>query len=195
MTSVSALNHIHKTGLYGNYENKKEENLLKVSEIKNLLIVQIVQYKNSTVSFENIDIDNLNLKNEPISVVSNNDTRILWNGPKNWLLVSIKKDLLKNILEVFKEADFAVTDLSHSRAIIEIEGKDVKEVLKKGCPYNFNILEKSNSINSTYNGITFTVDMLDNKPDKIRLFALRSFGESLYHSITDSSLEFGYKAI
>ena len=194
MTSVSALNHIHKTGLFGNHENKNEESLLKVSEIKNLLIVQIVQYKNSTVSFENIDIDSLKLKNEPQSVVSNNDTRILWNGPKNWLLVSTKKYLLKNIIEVFKETDFAVTDISHSRAIIELEGQDAKEVLKKGCPFNFNILEKNNSINSTYNGIAFTVDMLDDNPDKIRLFALRSFGESLYHSITDASLEFGYKA-
>ena len=61
--------------------------------------------------------------------------------------------------------------------------------------FNFNILEKNKSINSTYNGIAFTVDMIDNNPNKIRLFALRSFGESLYHSITDSSLEFGYKAI
>ena len=195
MTSVSALNHIHKIGLFGNHENKNVENLLKVSEIKNMLIVQIVQYKNSAVSFENIEIDGLKLKNEPLIVVCNNDTRILWNGPKNWLLVSTKKDLLKNISEAFKETDFAITDLSHSRAIIEVEGHVVKEVLKKGCPYNFNILEKNNSINSTYNGIAFTVDMLDNKPNKIRLFTLRSFGESLYHSITDSSLEFGYKAI
>ena len=195
MTSVSALNHIHKTGLFGNHENKNEESLLKVSEIKNLLIVQIVQYKNSTVSFENIDIDSLKLKNEPQSVVSNNDTRILWNGPKNWLLVSTKKDLLKNIIEVFKETDFAVTDLSHSRAIIELEGQDAKEVLKKGCPFNFNTLDKNNSINSTYNGIAFTADMFDNNPDKIRLFALRSFGESLYHSITDASLEFGFKSL
>ena len=194
MTSVSALKHIHKTGHYGNYENKNEENLLKILEIKNMLIVQIVQYKNSTVSFENINIDSLKLKNEPLSVVSNNDTRILWNGPKNWLLVSMKKDLLKNILEAFKESDFAVTDLSHSRAIIELEGQDAREVLKKGCPFNFNILEKNNSINSLYNGITFTVDMLNNNPDKIRLLALRSFGESLYHSITDASLEFGFKA-
>ena len=195
MTSISALNYVHKTGLFGNYENKNEENLIKVSEIKNMLIVQIVQYKNSTVSFENNDIDNLKLKNEPLSVVSNSDTRILWNGPKNWLLVSSKKDLLKNIYEVFKETDFAVTDLSHSRSIIEIEGEDVKEVLKKGCPFNFNILHKNNSINSTYNGIAFTVDMVDDNPDKIRLFGLRSFGESLYHSITDASLEFGFKSI
>ena len=192
MTSVSALNYIHKTGLFGNHENKNKENLIKISEIKNLLIVQIVQYKNSKVLFENIDIDTLKLKNEPLSVVNNNNTRILWNGPKNWLLVSTQKDLLKNIIEAFKETDFAVTDLSHTRAIIELKGKDVKEVLKKGCPYNFNILEKNNSINSTFNGIAFTVDMLDNNPEKIRLFTLRSFGESLYHSITDASLEFGY---
>ena len=195
MTSVSALNHVHKSGLFGNHENKNEENLLKISEIKNLLIVQIVQYKNSSVSFENIDIDNLKLKNEPLTVVFNNDTRILWNGPKNWLLVSTKKDLLNNISEVFKDTDFAVTDLSHSRAIIQLEGEIVKEVLKKGCPYNFNLFDKNNSINSTYNGIAFTVDMIDHKPFKIRLFSLRSFGESFHHSICDASLEFGYKAI
>ncbi len=195
MTSVSALNHIHKSGLFGNHENKNEESLLKVSEIKNLLIVQIVQYKNSTFSFENIDIDSLKLKNEPLTVACNNNTRILWNGPKNWLLVSTKKDLIKNISEVFKDTDFALTDLSHSRAIIELEGQDVKEVLKKGCPFNFNTLDKNNSINSTYNGIAFTVDVIDNNPFKIRLFSLRSFGESLYHSISDSSLEFGYRAI
>ena len=195
MTLISALANVHTTGQFGDHEGKNENNLLKISEIKNLLIVQIVQYKNSTVSIENIDVDGLRLKDEPLIVINNSDTRILWNGPKNWLFVSTKKDLFKSILQNFKETDFAVTDLSHSKAIIEIEGKDAKEVLKKGCPFNFNILEKNNSINSTYNGITFTVDMLDDTPDKARLFALRSFGESLYHSITDASLEFGFKSL
>ena len=195
MSLISALANIHSVGQFGDHQDKNENDLLKISEIKNLLIVQIVQYKNSTVLFENIDIDGLKLRNEPLSVASNNDTRILWNGPKNWLLVSTKKNLLKNISQNFNETDFAVTDLSHSKAIIEIEGQDVKEVLKKGCPFNFNTLEKNNSINSTYNGIAFTVDMLDDNPNKVRLFALRSFGESLYHSITDASLEFGFKSL
>jgi len=195
MSLISALANVHSEGQFGDYEGKNVNNLLKISEIKNLLIVQIVQYKNSTISTESIDIDGLKLKEEPLSVSNNNDTRILWNGPKNWLLVSNKKDLLTNILQNFKETDFAITDLSHSKAIIEIEGQEVKEVLKKGCPFNFNILEKNKSINSTYNGIAFTVDMIDDNPDKVRLFALRSFGESLYHSITDASLEFGYKSL
>ena len=195
MNTISALANVHLSGQFGDYEGKNESDLLKISEIKNLLIVQIVQYKNSSVSIESIDVDGLKLKDKPLGVVNNNNTRILWNGPKNWFLVSTQKDLIKNISEVFKETDFAVTDLSHSRAIIEIEGHEAKEVLKKGCPFNFNILEKNNSINSTYNGISFSVDVLDDNPDKVRLFTLRSFGESFYHSITDAALEFGYKSI
>ena len=195
MSLISALANVHVIGQYGDYESKNENDLLKISENRNLLIVQIVQYKNSTISLENIDIDGLKFKNEPLSVVSNNDTRILWNGPKNWLLVSTNKDLIKNILDKFEDSDFAVTDLSHSRAIIELEGNETKEVLKKGCPFNFDTLDKNESINSTYNGIAFTVDVLDENLNKVRIFALRSFGESLYHSITDASLEFGFKAL
>ena len=194
MSSISALANVHSSGQFGDHEGKDENNLLRISEIKNLLIVQIVHYKNSTVSIEGIDIDGLKLKDEPLNVLNNTDTRILWNGPKNWLLISTKKELLKNILQKFNETDFAVTDLSHSKAIIEIEGQDAKEVLKKGCPFNFNSLKKNNSINSTYNGIAFTFDMLNDNPDKVRLFTLRSFGESFYHSITDASLEFGFES-
>ena len=195
MTSISALDNIHFEGLFGDYENKNEKDLLKISENKNLLIIQIVQYKNSSASLDSLKIDNLSLKNEVLNVSCNNDTRILWNGPSNWFLVSNKKDLLKEIIEKLDDNNFAVTNLSHSRAIIELEGENAKEVLKKGCPYNFNELKKNNCLNSTFNGMSVTIDLLDNNLNKIRIFTLRSFGESLYHSITDNCLEFGYKSI
>jgi sarcosine oxidase subunit gamma len=195
MTSISALENVHEKGLFGDHENKNDDNLIKVSESKNLVIFQIVQYKNSSISIKDINIEGLNLNDETSSVSSNNDTRILWCGPKNWLLVSSKKDLLKSIYTSLKETDFAITDLSHSRAIIELEGDNSKEILKKGCPFNFNELKKNNCVNSVFNGITITIDMIEDNPNKIRLFALRSFGESLYHSITDACLEFGYKAL
>ena len=195
MNSISALENVHYKGLFGDYEDKNEKDLLKISEKKDLLIIQIVQYKNSLISLESLRIDDLNLKNEALNVSNNNDTRILWYGPNNWLLVSNKKDLLKEIIEKFDENNFAITNLSHSRAIIELEGENAKEVLKKGCPYNFNELKKDNCLNSLFNGMSVTIDVLGNNPNKIRIFTLRSFGESLYHSITDSCLEFGYKNI
>jgi heterotetrameric sarcosine oxidase gamma subunit len=195
MSLNSVLENIHLKGQFGDHEDKNENDLIKVFEKKNLLIVQIVQYKSSSFLTDKIKIDNLDLKNKPLQVSANNETRILWNGPKNWLLVSNKKDTLKELEQKLSHIDFAITDLSHSRAIIEIEGKNSKEVLKKGCPFNFNELEKNNSLNSVYNGISVTIDMLEYNPDKVRIFTLRSFGESLYHSITDACLEFGYKNI
>ena len=195
MTSISALENIHNKGLFGDHEDKNETELLKIFERKNLLIVQIVQFKNSPSSIKEINIDGLNFIDEAQKVSSNNDTRILWCGPKNWLLTSKKKDLIKTIQKTFNESDFAITDLSHSRAIIELEGENSKEVLKKGCPFNFNELKKDNCVNSVFNGITITIDMIDDETNKVRLFALRSFGQSLYHSITDACLEFGYKSL
>ena len=114
MNLLSALENVHIKGQFGDHDDKNENKLLKISEIKNLLIVQIVQYKNSSISIENINVDGLNLKDEPLNVANNSETRILWNGPKNWFLISTKKDLLNNVLKAFKETDFAVTDLSHS---------------------------------------------------------------------------------
>ena len=62
MSLISALSNVHSTGQFGDHEGKNENNILKISEIKNLLIAQIVQYKNSTVSIENVDVDGLKLK-------------------------------------------------------------------------------------------------------------------------------------
>jgi len=195
MSSISALNATHSKGLFGDHEGKNDDELLKVSELKDFLIIQIVKYKSSLTAIENIKIDNLSLKNEALNISCNANTRILWNGPNNWLLISSKKETLKEINEKLLEADFAITNVSHSRAIIQIEGKNTKEILKKGCPFNFNELKKGTCLNSTYNGMSVTIDLIDDNPEKVRIFTLRSFGESFYHSITDACLEFGYKGI
>ena len=195
MSSISALKNVHIKGVFGDHEEKNDDELLKVSELSDFLIIQIVKYNSSLTAIENIKIDNLSLKNEALNISYNTNTRILWNGPNNWLLVSSKKEILKEINEKLPETDFAITNISHSRAIIQIEGKNTKEILKKGCPFNFNELKKDTCLNSIYNGMSVTIDMLDDNPDKVRIFTLRSFGESFYHSITDACLEFGYKGI
>ncbi len=194
MTHVSPLNFVHKNGKFGDYRDKKENNLLKVSEVNKLLIFQIAKFKNSKFDVSNIKIDNLNLPSS-LKSSSNSNTRILWLGPDNWLVFSFNFDLIEKEKKQLSEIDFAITDISHSRSIIELEGSLINEVLKKGCPLDINSFKAGDCANSVYNGITVTLDFISDNPKKVRISGLRSFGESLYHSITDSCLEFGYKVI
>ena len=195
MTAISAMENIHKRGLFGDHQGKNENELISVSEVKHLQIIQIVHYKKSTEQIVSLNLDNLKFPEATMQVNSNKDTRILWSGPSNWLLVSTKKDILSSVQKICDDKNFAVTDLSHSRAIIELKGSNSKEVLKKGCPINLNEFKVNNCANSVFHGITITLDMVSNDPETFRIFALRSFGESFYHSITDACLEDGYQGI
>ena len=192
MSSISSLKNVHKLGLFGDYNDKNENQIIKIKEIKNINLFQVAKYKNKEINISNFKIDGLDLPNAN-KTSSNPSTRIIWMGPDNWFVFS-SKDISED-LNNFKETDFAITDLSHSRSIIELEGEMVYEVLKKGSPLDVGKLKEGNCANTVYNGITITLDFISNDPNIVRIFGLRSFGESLYHSVTDASLEYGYKSI
>ena len=194
MKNISPLNFVHKVGKFGEHAKKSENNLLKVSEINGLLILQIAQYKNSSFDISTIKFDGLSFPSS-LKSTSNFNTRILWLGPYNWLIFSSVLDLVKKEKYQFNDMDFAITDISHSRTIIELAGSLVNEVLKKGCPLDINSLKDGDCANSIYNGLTITIDLISDNPKKIRISGLRSYGESLHKSITDACLEFGYEAI
>ena len=124
---MTQLENIFKKGLFGDYENKKDNEIIKLSESKKLFICQVVKYKNSNVDEKKLKIDELNLP-DSLKTTFNNETRIIWMGPSNWLVVSKKLDLMKFISTLFDDNNFAITDLSHSRTIIEIEGDLADEV-------------------------------------------------------------------
>jgi len=195
MTAVTPLESIHKRGLFGDHHKKNENDLLKISEVKNLTIVQIVQYKRSKVQLNSIQIDGLEFSLQSPKVSSNKETRILWSAPNTWLVISRKENIVKIIKEKCNSDNFAITDISHSRAAIQIKGYQAKEILKKGCPLNFNEFENNNCAGTVFHGINIVVDFVDNNSDTFNLLTLRSFGESFYHHITDAALEFGYVGV
>tara|TARA_Y100001958_G_scaffold115650_1_gene82792 strand:- start:3886 stop:4464 length:579 start_codon:yes stop_codon:yes gene_type:complete len=192
VSDISSLENVHKIGLFGDYKNKDQKNLIKIKVIKNINLFQLVKYKNSKENLSNLNIDGIKLS-DTLKTSINSSTRIIWMGPDNWYIYSNKD--IGNDLKNFKQSDFAVTELSQSRSIIEIEGDMIYEVLKKGTPLNVNNLKEGDCANTIYNGITVTLDFISTNPNIVRIFGLRSFGESLYHSITDACLEFGYKTI
>ena len=195
MTAISPLQTIHKKGIFGDHHKQNESDLLNISELKNFTVIQITQYKNSKIQLENIEIDGLKISSQNSKVFSNKDSRILWSAPNTWLVISKKENIIKSINQKCDNENFAVTNISHSRAIIQVKGPKAKEVLKKGCPINFNDFEKNNCAGSVFHGINIMIDCVDNQPQIFNLLTLRSFGESLYHHITDASLEFGYVGV
>jgi len=195
MTAISPLQSVHKKGLFGDHHKKNENDLLKITEVKNFNIIQLVQYKNSKNELSRTNIDGLELSPQVSKVLSNKETRILWSSPKTWLVLSKKENILEIIEKECKNENFSITDISHSRAVIQVSGPMSKEVLKKGCPINFNEFEKNNCVGSVFHGINIVVDCIESNPQTFNLITLRSFGESFYHHITDASLEFGYIGI
>jgi len=195
MTAISPLQSIHKKGIFGDHQKKNESDLLHILEVKYLTIVQIVHYKKSKVQLNSIQIDGLELPLQNSKVLLNKETRVLWSAPSTWLVISRKENIIETIKEKCDSNNFAVTDISHSRAVIQIKGLQAKEILKKGCPLNFNEFEKNNCAGTVFHGITIVVDFVDNNPDTFNLLTLRSFGESFYHHITDAALEFGYVGV
>ena len=192
MSRISPLQNAHKKGLFGDYQEKNEGNLLKIREITDVKIYQVVQYKKSSVSTSNIQLGSINLPSQAAEVSAYEQTRVQWFAPRSWIVFSQDYNISSAIENTFNNEDFAVTDISHSRAIIQIKGEDALNVLKKGCPINFNEFEKNNCVNSVYHGITISVDMIDDSPLTFNLMALRSFSESFHHAITDAALEYGY---
>jgi len=195
MTAITPLEFVHKKGLFGDHHKKDDRDLLNISEVKGLTIVQIVQYKRSEVQLNSIRIDGLEFDSQSQKVSSNKETRILWSGPNTWLVISRKENIIEIIKEKCNSANFAVTDISHSRAVIKIKGLQAKEVLKKGSPINFNEFKKNNCAGTVFHGINIVIDSIDNNPETYHLLTLRSFGESLYHHVTDAALEFGYVGV
>ncbi len=192
MTAVTPLEFIHKKGIFGDHYEKKEKDLLQISEVKNLTIIQIVQYKRSKIQLDTIQIEGLGFPIENSKVERNKETRILWSAPRTWFIISKKENIINNIKEKCTDENFAITDISHSRAVIQIKGLQAREILKKGCPLNINEFKTNNCAGTVFHGISIVVDLIDNNPDTFNLLTLRSFGESFYHHITDAALESGY---
>lgn len=195
MSKITPLSNSHELGLHGNCKDKDEANLLVIREVTNIKIYQLSKFKKSNFDINNFSLDSYKLPNKSGLSAGNENLRILWQAPNVWMIISYNENIIQEIGKQCSDSDFAITDLSHSRAILEVKGKDALNVIKKGSPLNLNNFRKNNCANSVYHGIAVSIDMINDDPITLNIMALRSFAGSFHHAITDASLEFGFNAI
>jgi sarcosine oxidase subunit gamma len=133
---------------------------------------------------------------QPNRVASMRAVRTLWLGPDEWLVTAPENgtpDLLGRVSRALFAQSTMVTDLSASRAIIEITGGHARRLLEKGCgldlhPRSFG---PGHCAQTLFAHLPVILDQRSAAP-AYRLFVRRSAARWLAEWLIDAAQEFRF---
>ena len=137
---------------------------------------------------------NYNLPKIAGEVTGNNETRVLWLGPNEYLILceNEKKDNIINELNIsLTNSFYSIVDVSDYYLTMRLSGPKSIDVLTKACPLNFEqTLTKGNTCAQSYiSKATVLIDRLSD--DLVFDISVRwSFADYLWDWLADSSNEF-----
>ena len=123
----------------------------------------------------------------------------IWLSPDEWMIVS--NETLKNETNKYELEEFlfnsisksnlgSVTDVSDQFVLLELDGKNIYELLATGSPFNFNKFKETKG-SSTQTLLNHIDVIIHNKSTNlINLFVRRSFSQHLWSWINDSASRF-----
>ena len=131
-----------------------------------------------------------------------NGVHVLWMGPDEWLIVAPKSEhdgLALKLTSALAGVHASVVDVSESRTIIRLSGKNARETLSKGCSIDLHhrAFNKGQVINSLLAQAHVTLHQGSNDEDAngtaYDIFVHRSFAEYLWSWLEDATQEFGLR--
>src|SRR5579864_3616009 len=131
---------------------------------------------------------------QPNRVASMRLVRSLWLGPDEWLVTAPEgaaPDLLGRITRALANRQATVSDLSASRAVIEISGTRARALLEKGCGLDLHprAFAPGSCAQTLFAKLPIIIDQLSTAP-VYRLFVRRSSARWLAEWLIDAALEF-----
>ena len=131
---------------------------------------------------------------EPNRVASMRTLRTLWLGPDEWLVTSpegVAPDLIGRMTRALAGRAAMVSDLSASRAIIEIIGPQARALLEKGCGLDLHPRAFGPGLcaQTLFARLPVILDQLSPAP-AYRLFVRRSSARWLARWLIDAAEEF-----
>ena len=120
--------------------------------------------------------------------------RTLWLGPDEWLVTAPRgttPDLMGRLARALAGRHAAVTDLSASRAVIEIAGPSARALLEKGCGLDLHprAFAPGSCAQTLFLRLPVIIDQVTAAP-LYRLFAPRSAARWLALALIDAAAEF-----
>jgi sarcosine oxidase subunit gamma len=120
---------------------------------------------------------------------------LLWLGPNEWLAVIASENdgtLSAALVDALDDLHHAVADVSHSRAVIGLDGPNARDVLMKGTNVDLHprAFEPDNCIQAHLGRCHMLLHQLDDQP-AYDIYVHRSFAVYAWNWLCDASREYG----
>lgn len=128
----------------------------------------------------------------PRSASLSDELTLLWNGPGMWLAESDQKpayELLHELRTLLDETGATVTDLSHGRTVVRVEGTYAGDLLAAGCPLDLEAMGAGACAPSLWGHFTVLIHVLGGGFD---CYVPRSFGLAFWQALRHQAEEFGH---
>ena len=133
---------------------------------------------------------NVLLPVQPNTYVTNDNVKVIWLGPNEWLITN-NKNLYKNLKNEIGDIQASVTDVSENRTVIRISGDQIFKLLSKFLVLDLekNLSDESSCAQTLF--VKVPVLLVRNNNEKqipeIDIFTNRSHAKYIYNLIVDGS--------
>ena len=124
---------------------------------------------------------------EPNTAAGAADTRALWLGPDEWLIVSAAGALATPA----GANGVTFVDVSHGRAVVRLSGPYVRDALAKGCGLDLHpaVFTPDRCAQTALGRVSVILDHV--QPGVFDLYCSRSYAGSVWHWLTAACAEYG----
>ena len=173
--------------------NNKVENHFGI-EIQELPFINKINVRIDTNDNKNIikcgKLINAILPVQPNTYVTNDNVKVIWLGPNEWLITN-NQNLYKNLKNEIGDIQASVTDVSENRTVIRISGDQIFKLLSKFLVLDLekNLPDESSCAQTLF--VKVPVLLVRNNNEKqipeIDIFTNRSHANYIYNLIVDGS--------
>ncbi len=163
-----------------------------ITELKSLAAVQVAAFEADRAAAAIGTTLGTPAPSNRNTVATAGQASVLWTGPGRWLVVEPEsRDLAASLSRDCPGDMAAITDLSHARTALRVEGPKARDLLAKLCTLDLDPVGFPPGTCAQTQFGHIGVLLYCRAHDGFDVFVPRSFAVSAWESILDAALEFG----